>query len=220
MLEEVTQPNYKSFTFPRLSDCQKSHIDSIIIFRKKIIIKKKYLSNWGLRVACFKCKPACLEHPHRSNDSERWSWRIDPSVSGKKRKTKKAKQKASPDSVRKQVKLYLKRVKWSHLGSRHVFLSSLQTKSITEHHFGTSFGLSFVKFGVFVRTWAGLVHLFSPTWIFWWAWSSSRFFQALAGWLAGWPPSSGFFQVGRIAYPYNLQPGSAETYFYNLYYFI
>lgn len=47
MLEEVTQPNYKSFTFPRLSDCQKSHIDSIIIFRKKIIIKKNICQTEG-----------------------------------------------------------------------------------------------------------------------------------------------------------------------------
>lgn len=130
-----------------------------------------------------------------------WSWRIDPSVSGKKKKKK------SPDLIRKkQMKLYLKQVKWSHPGSTHVFLFLLQTKLIIEHHFGSSFGCLC----------AHGRDSFSPTWISWRAWTSRRFFQASTGC----PPSSGFFQVGRIAYSYNLQPGSVETYFYNLYYFI
>lgn len=46
-------------------------------FNNHIQKKKKNLSNWGLSVARFKCKPACLEHPHRSTDSmlklEDWS---------------------------------------------------------------------------------------------------------------------------------------------------
>ena len=66
-----------------------------------------------------------------------WRWRIDASVSGK---TKKRKTKTLPESIQKQGKLYLKQVKWSHPGSRQVFLFLLQTKSITEHHFGTSLG--------------------------------------------------------------------------------
>lgn len=199
MLEEITQPNYKSFMFPRLSNCQKSHIDSIIVFQN--LKKKNYLSNWGLCVACFKCKPACVVHPHRSSDSmlklEDWS------ICQRQKKKKKK----SPDLIRKkQMKLYLKQVKWSHPGSTHVFLFLLQTKLIIEHHFGSSFGCLC----------AHGRDSFSPTWISWRAWTSRRFFQASTGC----PPSSGFFQVGRIAYSYNLQPGSVETYFYNLYYFI
>lgn len=49
MLEEITQPNYKSFMFPRLSNCQKSHIDSIIVFQN---VKKKKKISVKLRAVC------------------------------------------------------------------------------------------------------------------------------------------------------------------------
>lgn len=91
---------------------------------------KKDLSNRGLSVARFKCKPACLERLHRSSDSmlKLQDWSICQ------------RQKASLVSIRKQVKLYLKQVKWSHPGSRLVFLFLLQTKSIIDNQFGAGFG--------------------------------------------------------------------------------
>lgn len=199
MLEEITQPNYKSFMFPRLSNCQKSHIDSIIVFQN---LKKKKLSV-KLRAVCrlFQMQTSMCGTSSQVKPLHAEAGGLIHLSAAKKKK------KESPDLIRKkQMKLYLKQVKWSHPGSTHVFLFLLQTKLIIEHHFGSSFGCLC----------AHGRDSFSPTWISWRAWTSRRFFQASTGC----PPSSGFFQVGRIAYSYNLQPGSVETYFYNLYYFI
>lgn len=106
---------------------------------------KKNLSNGGLSVACFKCKPACLEHLHRSSDSmlKLEDWSICQ------------RQKASLVLVRKQAKVDLKQVKWSHPGSTHVPRLLLQTKSIIENQLSASFSCLRARR-------RGFLHLFEP----------------------------------------------------------
>lgn len=200
MLEEVTQPNHKSFTAPQLSTCQKPHTDSIMIFKNYILKKtkpkpKKNLSNGGLSVACFKCKPACLEHLHRSSDSmlKLEDWSICQ------------RQKTSLVLIWKQAKVDLKQVKWSHPGSTHVPRFLLQTKSIIENQFSASFGC-------LRALWRGFVHLVEP------GFPSGPevvldFYRCRTA--ARRPLSS-----GENCLPWCLQLASAESYFYNLYYFI
>lgn len=142
---------------------------------KKAQQTKKNPSNGGLSVACFKCKPACLERLHRSSASmlKLQDWSVCQ------------RQKASLVCLPKQVKLYLKQVKWSHPGSRRLFLFSLQTESIIENQFSASSG------GLRAR-WRGFIHQFGRTCIFDRAWSHFPFSQVSDCW----PPAS--FKWGNL----------------------
>lgn len=188
--------------FPCLSNCQKSHIDSIIIFWN---FKKKKICQTE-SVTCFKCKPACLEHPHRSSDSmlklEDWSICQLQKKTKKQQKTKTTTKKPNPKMLPEWFKN-----KWNYIWNESNDLTRVQDMLFCSYSRQNQLQniTSALVLGVCVHQ----LHLFSPTWISWWAWSSRRFLQASASW----PPSSGFFQVGRIAYSYNLQPGSARLIF-------
>lgn len=209
MLEEVSQPSYKSFMFPCLSNCQKSHIDSIIIFWNFKKKKKKNLSNWGLSVTCFKCKPACLEHPHRSSDSmlklEDWSICQRQKNKTKNNKTKNKKQQQKNPNPKMSPEWF--KNKWNYIWNESNDLTRVQDMLFS--FYSRQNQLQNITSALVLGVCVHQLHLFSPTWISWRAWSSRRFLQASASW----PPSSGFFQVGRIAYSYNLPPGSARLIF-------
>lgn len=155
---------------------------------------KKNLSNGGLSVACFKCKPACLERLRRSSASmlKLQDWSICQ------------RQKASLVRLPKQVELYLKPVKRSHPGSRRLFLFSLQTESIIENQFSASFGAK--------RAADGDSFPNSPA--FWNGPEVAFHFDRCR--TAG----HQLLSSGGTCFPLYLQPASAETSFYNLYYFI